>query len=498
MMHLILLTMLQNDWIVFEQGDKVMAARPDGKESRMLEEKPFDRMTGTPSPDGRRIAEPIWGCGSAGISIADRDGRNAVAVECDGGMNPIWSADGKTIFFDAQQVWRVNADGTGLTALTSGEEWRGDVALSPKGDALAHIVRHAGKDKFPPRSLIVIDVDGKNPRAVVDRGGVTAYAWSPTGDRIAYGVEGELWIYDLATKVSTRAFEFKAIDKDLYCHGAHDIVWSPDGKAVACGITFLGGREEGTVLLGDREIFVLPLDGKPSRFEAGEYARPMRWERRQDGRIVFEDGRSVKPDGTDAKKGERPPTGLSPDGKRKAETLRGKGVRVSDADGKNAVDLEIDGAGWVKWTPGGRLGVLVLHADGTKLPPRTLRVMDADGKNGRDIVERETILDFAWSPDGKRLAVSVPNQIRVLDADGKLDKTLDHADIDARITSASHAASSLVWSPDGTAIACTIGFLGGRKMGTELFGDDELFIVRLDGKATTLEDVGGRPARWEK
>lgn len=87
------------------------------------------------SPDGTKIAwltnsDPTaWGgVGAWGISLANADGSNAIWLIDDGNINskPAWSLDGQSIYFHRMQplvdthwgVYRMAADGTGLTFLT--------------------------------------------------------------------------------------------------------------------------------------------------------------------------------------------------------------------------------------------------------------------------------------------------------------------------------------------------------------------------------------------
>jgi len=55
------------------------------------------------------------------------------------------------------------------------------------------------------------------------------------------------------------------------------MLWRPDGKAIACTITFLGGRMLGTKVFGDDLIFILPFEGKPVILTPGGPAGPVRW-----------------------------------------------------------------------------------------------------------------------------------------------------------------------------------------------------------------------------
>jgi TolB protein len=88
------------------------------------------------SPNGQRIAWLVnahptaWsGVGAWSIRIANADGSNARWLIDDGQINskPAWSADGQTLYFHRMEplsaprfgVWRINADGSGLTRLES-------------------------------------------------------------------------------------------------------------------------------------------------------------------------------------------------------------------------------------------------------------------------------------------------------------------------------------------------------------------------------------------
>ena len=270
-------------------------------------------------------------------------------------------------------------------------------------------------------------------------------------------------------------------------------------------------------------------------------------------RIVYmQDGKfhSVKEDGT----GLRVETDIalekgipSPDGKRRAGIHQGESasIWVSDADGKNGKRLTsetlISSLGWSpdglrlvfassgpqlgKWhiwiidADGKNLTRLTDHGDGAtdprvspagncvsyrelhqrpreKLPPSTLRTMDLSGKQGSVLLEKAQILDHGWSPKGDRVVVSLVQEVRILEPEsGKSIKSFKLDEIHKDLYS--HAAHGVVWRPDAGAIACGIRFLGGRMEGTKIFGDDQIFILPMEGKPVIIETDGqALPVRW--
>lgn len=71
---------------------------------------------------------------------------------------------------------------------------------------------------------------------------LSAAAWSPAGDKIAYALAGEVWIYDLANHRAsqiTRLAE-KPLPRSKGSEtfdGVRELAWSPQGDALALGLT---------------------------------------------------------------------------------------------------------------------------------------------------------------------------------------------------------------------------------------------------------------------
>ncbi|MFH0759919.1 MAG: T9SS type A sorting domain-containing protein [Bacteroidota bacterium] len=142
------------------------------------------------SPDGRFIAfgrlysrenyrAEVW--------MMNADGTNQHRVGTFNGDSPSWSPDGTKMVFtyhtnNRTSIAIVNADGTGLTEIsTEGTEnwWP---AWSPDGTKIAFQSNRTGNHE-----LFVMNTDGSNPVKLTDNPGEDGDpAWSPDGSRIAY------------------------------------------------------------------------------------------------------------------------------------------------------------------------------------------------------------------------------------------------------------------------------------------------------------------------
>jgi dipeptidyl aminopeptidase/acylaminoacyl peptidase len=86
-------------------------------------------------------------------------------------------------------IWLVDADGTNAVQFTRGEESATSPAFSPDGRWLAFTTSREGDegDEAPQTQVWVIALAGGEAFPVTEaETGVSSYAWSPTGDRIAY------------------------------------------------------------------------------------------------------------------------------------------------------------------------------------------------------------------------------------------------------------------------------------------------------------------------
>jgi Tol biopolymer transport system component len=175
----------------------------------------------------------------------------------------------------------------------------------------------------------------------------------------------------------------------------------------------------------------------------------------------------------------------SPDGRRIAFAGLRDGrwqVYVTDADGGKLRQVTDgpQGASLPKFGPDGRLAYVVWRQP---LGKRRQGDLVVDGKEPRTVVRDAVVVEYAWRPDGKMIGCSTPGVVVFLDLATGTARTVELSDIDKQL--ASFAALHLCWSPDGRAVACRCLFYGGRQQGgPKMFGDDELFVIPHDGKAT--------------
>jgi hypothetical protein len=148
---------------------------------------------------------------------------------------PGWSPDGSKIaFVRSNQVWVMNANGTGQTQLTSGGG--GQPAWSPDGTKIAF----SGSVDFKT-GIAVMDADGTDPANVDSNSGGTNPSWSPDGTKIAFAGGGDIYFANANGSGSPTP---------VVTDGDHP-AWSPDGEKIA----FESSRD------GYWEIFTANVDG---------------------------------------------------------------------------------------------------------------------------------------------------------------------------------------------------------------------------------------------
>lgn len=149
-------------------------------------------------------------------------------------INPIWTPDGKAIFFvsdreGAERLYRMDVDTKKVTAVTKDDGDVDQLAITPDKTRLAFW--KAGKDG----GLYTVPVDGGVPTKVYGRSGASQYySWSPDGRYVAYSetlLRSGYYYWDATQNifvVDTTTGKATNITKLSAEHVSP--VWSPDGK----------------------------------------------------------------------------------------------------------------------------------------------------------------------------------------------------------------------------------------------------------------------------
>jgi len=211
---------------------------------------------------------PQWGVTGKIVFSSDRDGIEQIYVmNADGtgqtrlthdaynDNQAVWSPDGSKIAFcrerdSKRRIYIMNADGSHLIRLTHEEETEGDPAWSPDGTKIAfYSDREAGNGNFV-FEIQVIQADGSNPMTLTQllNDIEEQPVWSPDGTRIAFS----------SNRNNNRCIYVMNADgkkpKRLTGPGDNDSpAWSPNGSRIAY-ISTRAGRK--------KQIYIMKPDGK--------------------------------------------------------------------------------------------------------------------------------------------------------------------------------------------------------------------------------------------
>jgi Tol biopolymer transport system component len=181
------------------------------------------------------------------IYVIEPNGFNQTRITIDLGTNPAWSPNGsKSAFERGNNIYIMNANGLGVTQLTSGTTFDDEPSWSPDSSKIAFV---GSPSTFDPGEIYVINTDGSGliqltSDSLYDTGPV----WSPDGSKIAFsrepeGDSPEIFVMNANGTGMTQLTDNDAIDDSP--------TWSPGGSKIAFSST----------LDGDADIYVMNADG---------------------------------------------------------------------------------------------------------------------------------------------------------------------------------------------------------------------------------------------
>jgi Tol biopolymer transport system component len=228
---------------------------------------PTPTVTATPTlmttlmPAEGLIAFNLSGSDQEGIYVVDVQLKNHRAVITGNEIysNPVWTQDGKTIYFLSDlrsvsgilKVFSIGIDGSDLKRLTIDKFYDSNLALSPDGRRLAYISGRPNGDSIQRDIYELFTQNGAElPQLTNDPLYETTLSWSPDGKMIAYIVqrEGTLKFGDLYVMAADGSDKLR-LTKGLVLLDTPS--WSPDGSKLVVAME----RN------GNQDLYLINVDG---------------------------------------------------------------------------------------------------------------------------------------------------------------------------------------------------------------------------------------------
>jgi TolB protein len=205
------------------------------------------------SPDNTRIAFVSDRTGNEDVFVMAMEGGTPVQLTRDPGrdIHPYWAPDGKSLLFNSNRggadqfdVFRVNADGSGLRRLTAGGAIETCARLSPDGGRM--VLLHGDTND----EVYAADADGGNAVNLTHSTAAEGWpAWSPDGTEIIYSSDspGTMSLFIMKADGSGK----RQITNPIPPFRDGRAMFSPDGSEVVFN------RQNGRTI----GIYTIPLRG---------------------------------------------------------------------------------------------------------------------------------------------------------------------------------------------------------------------------------------------
>jgi len=251
--------------IAYKCGNYICLENPDGTARRTLPGARFPQWDPAWSPGGHRLAyRGYYGMaeGDLAIYVADANGCHARELRATlGGVSPTWSPTGRQIAYAVGGINVINADGTGPRRLTSDQAGTGHDQYADEEPAWSATNRIAFV-RTPMGSsngqIYVMNADGSGVTAITHGGrDFEQPAWSPSGRQIAftatYGQPGT--VIEVANADGSG---MHLVSPPQWM--SYNPVWTPDGH-----VAFLVDSAKGT------SIYIVSPDGTSLRRLPGSW-----------------------------------------------------------------------------------------------------------------------------------------------------------------------------------------------------------------------------------